>query len=455
MHARIPIAALAATLALLLPSGQPRAAGSDRHLAIISIDGLGARELTEVPTCVREHSMLRRLMRRGAYASSVVSVLPTLTYPAHATLVTGLPPALHGIVGNTNPAGSWYLDRSGIAAPTLWDAAHDAGLTVAIVTWPSTYGANVDYLVPENLHAAADSQEILALASTPGLFAQLAAATAQPRLLPFSDREAGEPLDRMTGTFAAEVVRRYRPNLLLAHFLDYDHRQHFDGLHSAGACAALDRVDQRLRQIVHAYRDSGMLETTTFIVVSDHGFLPLRLMVNFAALLDAAGWPEISTGLALGEAFDINVAGGSVAFTAKAALGRERGDRLAAVLRARVQGEHGNLVRWMDAGEASFAGGFPGASFVLCARPGFSFVLLPPSGSVLVDPGVFRGMHGHCPDEPMMDAVFIASGHGVRAAGNIGPMDMEDVAPTIATLMGLSLPKATGRDVSPRFSRRP
>ena len=453
MDARIPIAVFAATVAACLPPAEAHAADIERHVAIISVDGLGARELTESPTCIREHSMLRQLMRRGAYASSVMSVLPTLTYPAHATLVTGVPPAVHGIVDNTNGAGSWYLDRAAIAATTLWDAAHDAGLRVAIVTWPSTYGAKVDYLIPENLHAAADSQDLLALASTPGLFAQLAAATGQPRLLPFFDREAGEPLDHMTGTFAAEVVRRYRPNLLFAHFLDYDHRQHFDGPNSPAACAALDRIDQWLRQLVNAYRLSGLLERTTFIVVSDHGFLPVRLMINFAALLDAAGWQQVSGGLPLGEVYDINVSGGSVAFTAKAAIGNKRGDTLAAALHERVLAAHGDLVRWMSPEEASRAGGFPGASFVLCARAGFWFVALPHTGSVLLDPGVFRGQHGYCPEEPMMDAVFIVSGQGVRPAGNIGPMHMEDVAPTIAALMRLPLPAATGHDVSANFAR--
>ena len=65
----------------------------------------------------------------GSYASGVVGNLPTVTYPSHVTLLTGVAPARHGIVNNTtfdpqqNNQGGWYWYASDITAPTLWDAA--------------------------------------------------------------------------------------------------------------------------------------------------------------------------------------------------------------------------------------------------------------------------------------------------------------------------------------------
>jgi predicted AlkP superfamily pyrophosphatase or phosphodiesterase len=96
-------------------------------------------------------------------------------------------------------------------------------------------------------------------------------------------------------------------------------------------------------------------------------------------------------------------------------------------------------------------GGFPGALFALCARPGFSFALPAPGGDLLLEPKTYRGMHGYCPDQAEMDAVFIASGYGVRAAGPVAKMAMVDVGPTIAAFLDAKLPAAAGADRSPRF----
>jgi predicted AlkP superfamily pyrophosphatase or phosphodiesterase len=76
---------------------------------------------------------LVRLTEDGMYSSGVRGVLPTVTYPSHTTLITGVSPAKHGISANTtfdpynkNEKG-WYWYAEDIKVPTLWDAAHTAG----------------------------------------------------------------------------------------------------------------------------------------------------------------------------------------------------------------------------------------------------------------------------------------------------------------------------------------
>jgi hypothetical protein len=154
----------------------------------------------------------------------------------------------------------------------------------------------------------------------------------------------------------------------------------------------------------------------------------------------------------VGKAFDLKVAGGSVAFYPQSPAA---GNAAAiARIKPRIESKHGTLVRWISRERAKELGGFPGAAFTLCARSGHSFTVRPPSQpDVLVDPGDIGGMHGFCPDEPQMDALFIASGHGVRAAGAIAKMPMVDVGPTIARYLSVSLPQASGRDRSASFSR--
>ena len=399
------------------------------HVALISVDGLRPIDVLGTGGCEMP-ATIAELGRSGVRAEGVVGVLPTVTYPSHATLVTGAYPAKHGVFNNDRPSdGAWHLDRSDIRIPTLWDAARRKGLSVAIVTWPSTYGADVDYLIPEDLSDRKDVAARVKAGSTRGLFESLESSVGKTvALLPFGDVEAGVPLDAMTAAFAQEVIRRHKPNLLLAHFLDLDHREHFEGIASAGACASLQRLDRHIAGIRAAYKEAGILDKTAFFVVSDHGFAPVHTAINVTELLRQSG---------LEEAADLRLAGGS------AAVYLRNPGSMPAQLRSRVEAKFGGLVRWVSPEEAARMGGFPGAAFVLCAAPGYSL-----TGSaklpLLVGSQRYRGTHGHCPDEPLMRASFVAGGAGIRPLGVIPLIRMVDIAPTIGTLLGVELPEADG-----------
>src|SRR5262245_36400728 len=69
-------------------------------LLVVSIDGLRPDYVREADRYGLRIPELRRLLREGASASGVTGVLPTVTYPSHATLVTGVAPARHGILAN-------------------------------------------------------------------------------------------------------------------------------------------------------------------------------------------------------------------------------------------------------------------------------------------------------------------------------------------------------------------
>ena len=105
-------------------------------------------------------------------------VYPTVTYPQHTTMVTGLRPAAHGIVQKhifeapSEPQTRyWYWYAKALKAETLWTVAKKAGLTTADVGLPVTVGAEIDYNVPE-IYDPNDSSATwnwTAKNSTPGL----------------------------------------------------------------------------------------------------------------------------------------------------------------------------------------------------------------------------------------------------------------------------------------------
>ena len=423
-----------------------------QHVAVISVDGLGASELGSASRCLAADATIRKLAKQGAWAEGVTGVLPTVTYPSHATLVTGADPVTHGVIDNGAPGRFWLQDRADIRADTLWDAAQREGRTVAIVTWPSTYGAQVDWLIPEDLAPRINPQEDIRKGATPGLFDALSAAVGAPALMHFGHPDSGTPLDRMTATFAAEVVRRHKPRLLLAHFLDYDHRMHAAPFTRDDACQALARIDAWIAHLVGAYREAGLAQETTFFIVSDHGFVAVERSINAPAMLRQADWEGFAPGKKPGEVFEFKYTGGALALYPLQPQPPEWMEKVRAHFRPRLERAHGDRLRWIAPEQASAWGGFPGAAMVLCARPGITLRAMPEAETaLLVEPGRFQGAHGYCPDEPAMDAVFVASGRGVRAAGNIGRLRMKDVAPTIAAFVGAKLRDATGADQSRRL----
>src|SRR5664279_3857914 len=128
---------------------------------MISIDGLKPEYVLEADQRGLHIPYLRTLVREGAYAEGVVGVWPTVTYPSHTTLITGVSPSEHGIYNNQefdpgrNFSGAWFWYAPQIRVPTLWKVAHDAGLRTASVGWPVSVGAtDVDSLIPEYWRSA-------------------------------------------------------------------------------------------------------------------------------------------------------------------------------------------------------------------------------------------------------------------------------------------------------------
>src|SRR5712691_4013495 len=111
-------------------------------LLMISIDGLRPDYVTAADSHGVKIPNLRRFLTEGAFAEGVQGVIPTVTYPSHTTLITGVWPAKHGILGNITfdplrkNSGGWYWYTEDIRVPTLWDVAARAGLVTTSIQWP-------------------------------------------------------------------------------------------------------------------------------------------------------------------------------------------------------------------------------------------------------------------------------------------------------------------------------
>jgi len=433
----IPRRVLLAVLALAAVVGLARATVAGplaRHLVLISIDGL--RPEFYLDEAYRAPA-LRALVSAGSHARAATAVFPSVTYPGHATIVTGVRPARHGILFNRiwSPPGGptrWYEEAADLRATPLWDVARAAGLTTAAVSWPSTLGARIDRLVPErDYYVRPEPVELLRQATTPGLLERLGV-TPRPEI--FKDIVQWD--DFLT-TVATGILREMRPNLLLLHLVQLDYFQHQGGREGPDVRPALARVDAHIAAIMTALREAGIAPHTAVIVTGDHGFQDVRRTVQLNEILVRAGlrgcpWSgsdwrataHVSGGAAA--VFVNDASGGDTAARAEEALRREARARYTIVSR-----------RELDA-----LGAMTGAAFAVEAAPGWAV------GGACVDRSETSGpagTHGFLPSRPSMSTGFIAAGAGVRTGGVLDRIGLVDVAPTAARLLGVTMPPVEGR----------
>jgi predicted AlkP superfamily pyrophosphatase or phosphodiesterase len=413
---------------------------------MISIDGLRPDYVTAADKHGLKIPALRRFVAEGVFAEGVLGVIPTVTYPSHTTLITGVWPAKHGILANTifdpqrTGQTAWYWYTEDIRSPTLWDAAAAAGWTTASIQWPVSVGARVTWNIPEYWRAnTSEDAKLLRALSTPGLLAELEAELGPwARALEADDDEA-------RGRFAVRVLEKKRPALLTLHLLALDHTQHETRPFSAETFAVLERLDAvvgKLRETVER-----LAPNRAFVaIVSDHGFAGVDTVLNLFVAFRDAGLLTIERGRISDWKAIPWTSGGSAAIMLKDANdGVTRGQVRALLDKLAADGANG-IDRVLDADALRARGGFPPAAFVVGLKPGWQ-MSSSLSGSVL-SPGK-GGNHGHLPDVPDLRAAFFMIGPGVPAGRALGLIDMRDIAPTLAKRVGLSLPTADGKNLLP------
>lgn len=416
---------------------------------VISVDGLHPAYVTDADRHGLKIPALRRLMQQGAHARGVVGVVPTVTYPSHTTLMTGLTPREHGIISNTtfdplnvNKEG-WYWYAEDIKAKTLWDVAASAGLRTASVNWPVTVGnRHIAFLLPEYWRAAtADDLKLMRQLDRPeDLMEQMEA-----KLGPFIDGFTGTVESDWTRTrFAIALLRERKPQFMAVHIIALDEIEHERGPFGAPAFETLEQLDKMIGEMMDA---AVALDPAAVVaVVSDHGFIATHTSVNLRTRFVDAGLIKLkqsASGATVIDDWQAQLWNGaaSAAVVLKDPANKEVKDRVAALLKSVAAEPRNGIARILDKAELQAAGGFPSADFLVEFAPGF--YLGTEVRGELLRPGVSKGTHGYLPSRPEMHAAFFIRGPNIDAGRDLGIIDMRQIAPTLAGILGLRLPHKT------------
>ncbi len=443
--------ALLAALALAPRlQAEPR---TDRHVIFISLDGLAHfyfdDPLAEMPT-------LRRLAAEGVRAERVTTTLPTVTWPNHTSLVTGVLAGKHGVIGNnyfdreTQQAVDFipdpHFDKDEIVkVPTLYDIAHGAGLKTAGIIWPATRNAKtLDWTVPD-----VALQDLWETYGTPSLLAECRA-----KGIPVDKQgewcKAG-PFgyllrDRLYTQMARHLVETHQPHLLLLHLVAVDSLQHAHGSRTPEAYFAIKQVDEHVRDLVEAVEKAGLKDRTTFVIMSDHGFINYTKTIQPNVLLKQEGLIKEFGGKPV-ERKAWSFAQGVAYIYLLDPANREA---LLADLTPKLAALEGISEVIAEADFAKY--GMKTAAedprmpdLILSAKDGYNFGNSVAGKDVVIALETQKGAHGYSPSDPLMDASFIASGNGVKKGVTLGRIANTDIAPTTAKLLGIEMKDVDGR----------
>jgi predicted AlkP superfamily pyrophosphatase or phosphodiesterase len=414
-----------------------------RTVVVISLDGFPAYALEDprlpIPT-------LRKLAREGAAAASMKPINPTVTWPNHTAMVTGVNASQHQVLfngllirpkdGAKPTVEPWHDKEQLVHAPTIYDVAYEAGLTTAQVDWVAIYGAKtITWQFPElpDPNGKIEHELIDAGLVTP------------EQLRAFEDSSQARQ-DEIWTAAAVDILQKHHPNLLLFHLLTLDDTNHEYGPMSPASYTAMAFLDAKVKQILDAIEQSGHSKNTTVIVVSDHGFRSYKHKIHPNVLLKQKDLLNDEPGHSKGDAWILPDGGTAGVYVTDP---DRKAELIPQLCRMFTDLEGIEKVYGVDQfGELGFP--LPEASeqapdILLAAKPDYVF-----SGESEGDliTGAEGGTHGYINTDPNMQAIFMAWGAGIPKGVRLAKISNLDVAPTIAALLGVEMKHITGHVIS-------
>lgn len=384
-----------------------RNAAERPYVVLVSFDGFrhDYADRWHAPT-------LRRVAREGGRAEALIPSFPSKTFPNHYTLVTGMYPGNHGLLGNEvfDPRwDAWYGMRDSLAVrdarwyggEPLWVTAERQGVTSASFFWPGseaaigetrpTYWKRFDDDFPN----AARVDTVLSWLSKPA---------------------------------------ESRPHFITLYFSDVDHAGHDHGPDAPETARAVAHVDSLLARLIDGARALPVGDRVNVVVVSDHGMTAVRPAQNTLYLDEVVPL----------EGVDVVAAGNYAQLFFRGDTARMEAVR--AALAARLP--HSRVYRRAEIPARFHFAESPRAGDLLVVMEAPWEVRLRRRARDAETPaGAVRGSHGYDPANPDMHGILYAWGPAFRPGGRVGRVENVHVYPLVTRILGLRPnPEIDGRE---------
>ena len=430
----------------------------NNHLIVISVDALVFEDLEYA----KNLPAFSEILSRGSIVERVTTAYPSSTHPVHSVIMSGQPTGDTSVVNSSafnpdNPTAPTFAlnNLSDVKCDTILHAAKRAGLITACCSWPLTSGGNevIDYLVPNAFNYDIDGfdnfmdgyRKLGATECLLGIIEEAVKLYGHVNIHP--------DIDYFQTHCLVEIIKRYKPNLVLTHPGEVDEVRHHYGVYADEVKSALERMDSCIGKIIQATKDAGIYEQTNFIVLGDHGQFPIMRYSSPNAIFVSEGLIKLNDKgqIASYDAY-CKPAGGSAHVYLRDKSDKKTYNKVYGLLKDMAkQNVYGFDTVFTEAETKRKYGLYGDFSFVL-DTDGFTSFKGSLTGPIVTVPdhGNFKkiyGTHGHSPEKGPQPT-FFGAGPDIKQGVVIEKGHVLNHAPTFASILGIDLPDAKGKPVT-------
>lgn len=420
----------------------------NKYVIVISFDAVSEEDLE----FLSKQPNFSKLIKNGALIKNVESVYPSLTYPAHATIVTGKYPKNHGVINNTvldfkNDNPDWYWYRKYIKGDTIFDLAEKSGMKTCSILWPVTARSKITYNMPEIFCTKRYDNQILKSALAGSKIYQVN----MNKKFGYLRQGMEEPyLDNFATEVAKKTIRELKPNLILLHLIDSDSQKHKYGIENKEVIESLKRHDERLGEIIESLKLAGIYEDSTIIALGDHSQINVNNVIKLNSILMKNDLINVNSNKIKSYKAIAKSCDGSSYIYLKNKNDVETRKKVRDILNE-LKNKYSNVIEEVyNNEEIKNLGADINASFMIEAKRGYYFIddFLGEAIEVIDESSKIkhklRVSHGYLPSRDNYKTFFIAYGKTIKKGVVLEKGKLINHGPTIAKILDIDLRDCDG-----------
>lgn len=420
----------------------------NKYVIVISFDAVSEEDLE----FLSKQPNFSKLIKNGALIKNVESVYPSLTYPAHATIVTGKYPKNHGVINNTvldfkNDNPDWYWYRKYIKGDTIFDLAEKSGMKTCSILWPVTARSKITYNMPEIFCTKRYDNQILKSALAGSKIYQVN----MNKKFGYLRQGMEEPyLDNFATEVAKKTIRELKPNLILLHLIDSDSQKHKYGIENKEVIESLKRHDERLGEIIESLKLAGIYEDSTIIALGDHSQINVNNVIKLNSILMKNDLINVNGNKIKSYKAIVKSCDGSSYIYLKNKNDVETRKKVRDILNE-LKNKYSNVIEEVyNNEEIKNLGADINASFMIEAKRGYYFIddFLGEAIEVIDESSKIkhklRASHGYLPSRDNYKTFFIAYGKTIKKGVVLEKGKLINHGPTIAKILDIDLRDCDG-----------
>lgn len=420
-----------------------------KHILFLSLDAFDGRDFN----IVRNKDAFSYLLRESTYSLNMESIYPSLTYPAHTTVMTGKLPKNHGVINNTlmQPGVNipqWYWYRKYIFGETLYDLAIRKNKTVASFLWPVTGKSKIKYNLPEIFPTKWYQTQVGQVLSAGSPFFVL---DLDKKFKHLRNGINQPQLDSFVHESAKYTFKKYHPFMTLIHYVELDFMKHYKGIKSKEYYDALDHYSEKVMEWINLLKSENLLEETLIVVFGDHSQKSTNFAIKPNVILHKNGFLKVEDKKLKSWNAYFKSSDGSGYVYLKDNKDMETKNKLISIFKDLSLNKENGIDRVIEKDEIEKLGADTNCAFMLEALDGFYFSE-EISGNYLDEVSDENGLkahhffssHGYDPRKMDYQSILMIKGKNVPKEKMVNNMKLIDIAPTVAKLMGESLQEVDG-----------